>query len=610
MDSSQPLDDPGASSRELTDVPPATPDDNVQRDRAGSLRERRSSARARASWMSARARNAARRVVFISAIGAAAVIITLLALISLPREADRVMRAQLNALRETQDTVGLADSLTRARERRVAAIAFASSARQNAPASAAATVVASAIGAANRAPLPVDSLSAELQQQISRARSAPLVESYRALAGSRLLRDDGRLGELVDSIQQLDREREAYAALGGPDARYASFTTRLAALGARLIRIGEARLESYDRERRQREASRASNSATATSSIGKATDGTQNTALGSALDEQQGLPTVQSPLAESTLALVVNAATDTVSRLERILAEARSANDSLEMQRQAIRARSVLSIPPLAMLFAALVIGLAIGFASAIVREMRRPTVGDVSEAERVSDSRVIVHRGASSSAADNRNRRRVDRNLPPVIQPTAEAWQQLHLMISGLGDVVSSLQVISDQPLLEDSLAINLAGAAARESRATLLVESPQRIPMLGVLLRQTEKRGLRDLESGRSELREVISETAMGRDISVDVILAGGTGKTVPQPPLSPKVREEIRRVASRYDLALLVGKTTGDVGIPANDVVLCARLGVTPLKWLSQMARETSEKGNNLRAVVIWAADTPAA
>ena len=547
---------------------------------------------------------------FISAIGAAAVIVTLLALVSLPREADRVMRAQLDALPQPRDTTLLLDSLARARERQVAAVAVASSAKQDAPASAVATVVASSASATDSVSLPLDSASVELQQQISRARSAPLVESYRALADSRLLRNDTRLRELVDSIEQLDREREAYAALGGPDARYASFTARLAALGARLIRIGEGRLESYDKERRQQYTSRTESSSSRNVTRTGALDNLDKTSgINTKLDQQQSMLTVQSPLAESTLALMVNATADSVRRIELALREASAANDTLESQRQTIRARSDLAIPPLAMLFAALVIGLAIGYASAIIREMRRPTVGDVAEAERVSHSRVIVHKGNAQPPAENRHRRRIDKTLPPVIQPNAEAWQQLHLILSGLGDVVSSIQVISDQPLLESSLAINLAGAAARESRATLIIESPDRVPMLSVLLRHGGKRGLRDVQTGKAELREVINEIPMGRDIAADVIFAGGAGKPDAEHALSSRLREEVRRVASRYDLSLLVGKAREDVGVPTRDVVLCARIGVTPLGWLSSLSGETAAKGDNLRAVVIWAGDNPA-
>jgi hypothetical protein len=43
---------------------------------------------------------------------------------------------------------------------------------------------------------------------------------------------------------------------------------------------------------------------------------------------------------------------------------------------------------------------------------------------------------------------------------------------------------------------------------------------------------------------------------------------------------------------------------------DLVLCARLGETPLAWVARTVRAAEEQGCRIRAVVLWATDVPLA
>ncbi|HYW30453.1 MAG TPA: hypothetical protein VE869_03020 [Gemmatimonas sp.] len=580
--------------------------------------------------MSSRARNAARRGALISAVGSIVVISTLLVLVLLPREVDRALRLQLAGIPASQDTSGLLGALERARVRNGAAQLMAQTTRV-AASQAPAAAVASALGASrDSSVLARDSLGAELQLRLTRARAAPLTESYKALAESPLVQGDGRVRAIVDSIDQTDREREAYAALGGPDARYAALTARLAALGARIVRIAEAKLE----ERQEDALSPAPVAPTPSGSPplqvapspnpgAASTPATPATAAVRAADSSGAAIATDSALVlgASTPLLVtrvevvdtalVNAAAalaDTVVTLERSLQAMRSTNANNEARRAAVRLRTGAAVPPIAMLVAALVVGLAIGYGSAVVRELRRPTVGDEGEVERLTGARVIVHAGSNDATRDVRTRRRADRVLSPALDPTAEAWQQLHLTLTGLGDVVRSARVIADQPLLGATLTINLAAAAARESRATLVVEAPSRTPLLSSLLRQNKPRGLVDVQQGRAEVREAITEVPMGRDVAVDVMFAGAPVRNAAPLASRSELGDELRRVAARYDLALVMGDESADVGIPAHDVIVCARLGVTSLEWLSKVTVHARSSGHRLRAVLLWATDTP--
>lgn len=531
---------------------------------------------------------------------------TLLVLVLLPRGVDRAIRAQLDALPSRGDTTALLATLDSARARHAAAVVAAQASRVVASASPVARVT-SVPPSADSVAESRDSLSVELQQGLTRARTAPLVESYRTLADARLLRDDARVRAVVDSIEQVDREREAYAALGGPDARYATLTARLAALGQRVVRIAEAALA----ERSASLSSSRGGSAPSSSPAlpGAAADSSSAVSdTNSAFTPRAPLLPARAAIAESALVAAATATADTVSLLERSLIDVRRTNADIERRRVAIRSLGGMAIPPFAMLVAALIVGLALGYASAILRELRRPTVGDESEVERLTGARVITHAGSLEAVRDVRTRRRADRMLSPALDPTAEAWQQLHLTLTGLGDVVRTVRIVADQPLLGKTLALNLAAASARESRATFLVEPPGASPLLALLLRQTRRRGMLDVQHGKAELREVITEIPMGRDVSVDVLFPGTPTGNALADAAHFGTNDEVRRVAARYDLTVIAGESPAELGDTPQDIIVCARLGVTTLAWLGQVAVQARGAKHRLRAVLLWAADTP--
>src|SRR5438876_11656436 len=74
-----------------------------------------------------------------------------------------------------------------------------------------------------------DSLSAELatlNRLIDRAENAPLPTSYRALAASPTVAADPRVRVLLDSLADIERERNAFGAVGGVDPVDLSLTSR------------------------------------------------------------------------------------------------------------------------------------------------------------------------------------------------------------------------------------------------------------------------------------------------------------------------------------------------------------------------------------------------
>jgi hypothetical protein len=63
--------------------------------------------------------------------------------------------------------------------------------------------------------------------------------------------------------------------------------------------------------------------------------------------------------------------------------------------------------------------------------------------------------------------------------------------------------------------------------------------------------------------------------------------------------------------YDFVVFVTDTLAAAAVPPDtDVVLCARLGVTPLSWIARAVRTANEQSRRVRAVVLWADSLPLA
>src|SRR6476661_5363221 len=162
----------------------------------------------RAAWMTARARNALRRPVFIGAISVVTFIASLVALIVVPQQAKRAANAIRPAPEARPDTLPTMNSLLTA-ERQVAAadsalVATRAQLTQLIAATAAAaasdttsTGEAITTTARNRR----DSLAGEIDQLdrlLARADNAPLLGSYRALAEAAPMQGDPQVKVLLD----------------------------------------------------------------------------------------------------------------------------------------------------------------------------------------------------------------------------------------------------------------------------------------------------------------------------------------------------------------------------------------------------------------------------
>jgi len=587
----------------------------------------------RARWLAARTRNAARHKLIIAGVGAIVMIATLLTFVLLPRQADRALSGAIAALSPARDTLALraqrrrADSLRAQAEAQRSAAQVAIAASLSAATSSADSLVVSALQPA----VAGDSALRELAGFIERARQSPLVESFRSLADAPALQRDARARagakRLRDSIDVLHRDREAYAALSGPDARYASMTARLTAEGAKLVTLAERSL------REQAEAMQTDGAVTtgvaAVPSL-RADSLADSLVIGralvdSALSAQTSTPLLTPvPLPDSLLDAAVRVASDSVARLDSLFVDAVRFNTALDSAKTALRARMQVNIPPAAMLFASFVLGLTAGFAVSVWREIRRPTVGDARELEELTQSRVIVHHGAEGARLGARLGRRMRRGeaQAAVLTPAANAWPLLHLMLSNIGDMARHVQVLADRPVVAGAVGLNLASVAARESRATVLVDAAERAGAVVPLLPDSAlvKRHAAVSSDGTNAWRDARPDDAwdatrcmpLGRDASLDLVLSRRTRSDARRrPSADPATAESLGPLVRHYDFVVFVTDAWVVPAMPAGaDIVLCARLGVTPLAWITRVVRQAAESQRRIRAVVLWADDVPLA
>ncbi|MBL0170865.1 MAG: hypothetical protein IPP90_09070 [Gemmatimonadaceae bacterium] len=547
----------------------------------------------RHAWMAARARNAARKGVWIALLGGVAAVAMLIALELVPRQLERQLRRRVAELPVATDSTPIMrrlDSLhgdLRALEvARLRALPRDTAARIDSTRrdSARATVAAESTLAAGGFRTKPDSAAIDLMARVTRARNAPLPESYRALAESPLMKGEPRVRVLIDSIELVDREREAHAALAGPGARYAALTARLTTLGLGLVRLAEQRLAR---------AVLSSIAAMRTTPISGADSAQGNTLIDSAaLAERDAFRTAERMARRDSLLRHV-------AQEESALVSARRISATREARRTALEQRLRIDIPPLAMLLAALVIGVAFGYGMALLREIHRPTVGDVSELERLTAAPVVLH---SRDTAAARAERRERRDLPRIIDRESDTFVVLHLALSGVGDIAERVDVLAADPVVAAAVALGTAAAASRESRAVLVVEQAGRSPVLARLLRVKSRSGSSLSADGNATAANPVHVVTLDPDTQIHVQCAGR------DPFPHGRSTEPALPGAEQYDLRLNLLELEDEVSPVAPDVILCVRQCATPLAWLARATRQARHRQQRVRAVVLWSRNVP--
>jgi Mrp family chromosome partitioning ATPase len=531
--------------------------------------------------MAARARNALRRVVVFGVVGGVVFIAALIAFVVVPRSASRKALAVASKIEARTDST----PAVAARNRYLAEV----------------TTTDSTLNAARQAAIPVpipiidtfppavraqrDSLNKELatlNRLIDRAENAPLPTSYRALAASPAVAAEPRVRVLLDSLADIERERNAFGAVGGVDPVYLSLTSRATAIGRSIQGIADAKRGEVR---------------------GKL-----------ALIRPVAAPVEKPKTTVDTTALLATLATaqQNYAAAAKQLDQVNQRNARID--RESARARDLANVgaPPWAMLAAAVVLALAVGFAASFGTELKRPHIADPREAEQVSGARVLTVIRPPEVVVE-RSRRQADVEAPPLIDVVSESYRTLYLHIAAVEASVPIVTITGDDPGIVATVASNLAASAAYEARSTLLVDVDPTTCSVASVLRIRPDPGLSGIITGTATWPEAIVSTTIGRDRPLDVLPSGTRRVGPPDADVVEEVRKELARMQRRYDFIIITAPTSyvqrsASSIIPAPDVILCARIAHTTVGGLKSAVDSLRGADMRIHGLVLWDAEMP--
>lgn len=530
---------------------------------------------ASAQWMNARARNSLRRPLRIAVIGLITFLVSLVSLVALPRQAQRAAGVVAPAPDEWRDTARLIAGVEGERNRLDSVEASLASIR---------ALLARPIAAPAVESLPPetvakrDSLAAivsTLTRLITRVEQSPLAASYRALADAPVLRADPAVRVLADSLSDVERERETFGAIGGIDPNYVALTARATEIGHAIQEIAGTR-----RGQLQREAAALT-------------------------------PPPPAPIARPVIDTLRRVARrDSVRQVlaarTRLLDDARRANAIVERRAERARELANVAAPPIALLAASIVLGVAMGFTAVLIGEMRRPRVADVREAERATGLRVLAHLQPYEPPQE-RARRRADRELPPLLEPGADGYRFLYLQLSGLMPGTWVVMVTGHDSSLSAVVAANIAALAALDARASVLIDADPAGCAAGVM-RVAPGPGVGEIARGELAWSEAPVTQVVGRDRAADVVPAGRRAEPA---EIAAALAREAPRLARRYDTVVVTSGLAPLLEAPVMAiprVVLVVRAGHTFVIELARDVAALRADGAQLLGLVLWDRDEP--
>ena len=538
---------------------------------------RRRRAEMRAAWVAARTRNTLRHPVRFAALAGTIFVVSLVLLVLAPRDARRASQQIAPLSTRWRDTIPLlrgVDSATR----RLALADSVFAARRVLAARPVFVPPPDTLSAATIARR--DSLSArsgELTRLLDRVENSPLPQSYRALGETPSLRDDPRVRVLLDSLADVESEREEFGAGGGVDPIFVALTARATAIGRSIQSVAEARQSALrDSLARYRSAITAAPVVVAVDTI---------------------TPMVRRDSAQAAL--------DTAAAS---LNGARRENAETDRQLRNARALANVVAPPVAILAAALVLGLTLGFAVSLLIEIARPRVSDLQEAERVTGARVLAV-VRPREIPPERTRRKADLKLPPLIDPTSDAYRHLASHASVAGPSRAVITIAGDVPAVTATIAANIAAVSANEMRSTLLIDADlENRPMTSVL-RLPPASGITSVLSSAVELSAAAIQAPVGRDRWLDVVPTGSEQRGPIATREAETLRDAITRTARHYELTVVVSPfdqaTLVRVG---SNVLVCAHIAHSLVATVRSAVAALRDSGAQIVGIVLWSADAP--
>jgi Mrp family chromosome partitioning ATPase len=532
-------------------------------------------------WMAARARNALRRVVVFGVVGGVVFVAALIAFVVVPRNASKkalAVASRIEARADSSPAVAARNRYQTELTRTDSVLNAARLAAMPVP-----TPVIDTFPPAVRAQR--DSLNGELatlNRLIDRAENAPLPTSYRALAASPAVAADPRVRVLLDSLADIERERNAFGAVGGVDPVYLALTSRATAIGRSIQGIADVKRGEVR---------------------GKL-----------ALIRPIAAPVAKPKILVDTAALLAQSATAQQNYAAAVKQLEQVNQRNARIDRESARARELANVgaPPWAMLAAAVVLALAVGFAASFGTELKRPHIADPREADQVSGARVLTVIRPPEVVVE-RSRRQADVEAPPLIDVVSESYRTLYLHIASVEASVPIVTITGDDPGIVATVAANLAASAAYEARSTLLVDVDPTTCSVASVLRIRPDPGLSGIITGSATWPEAIVPTTIGRDRPLDVLPSGTRRAGLPEPNTVEEVRKELARMQRRYDFIIIAAPTSyvqrsASSIIPSPDVILCARIAHTTIGGLKTAVDSLRGADMRIHGLVLWDAEMP--
>lgn len=530
--------------------------------------------------MSARSRNASRRFVVMGIVGGLAFIAALMAFVLVPGQATRTAVRVSATLEERPDSNRSAALRNRAAAEITAADSMLAAARLVMPSAPIPVVDTFPMEVIAQRGVLAEEI-ATLSRLIERADNAPLPSSYRALAEAPSLAADASVRALLDSLAEIEKERDAFGAVGGVDPIYVALTSRATAVGRSIQEIAEARRAAA---RQQLAAIR------------------------------PVAPRVMTQARVDTAGFLARRAASQRAYVGAVrdLAQISATNERIDRESSRARNLANLGAPPLAMLAAALVLALALGFAASLAFELRLPSIADAHEVEQVTGVRVLSVIEPKELIAE-RSRRQADETGLPLIDVVSEGYRRLYLHLVATEANVPVVTVAGDDAAIVATVASNIAAAAAYEARSTLIVDVDPATSTIANLFRVSSNPGLAGIISGKSDWATSVVQATVGRDRTLDILPSGTERTGTPDPLVAERIRGDFARMEQRYDLIVIAAPTAyvqrGPASIiPGPDVVLCARIAHTRIARLREAVESLRALDHRIHGIVLWDDDMP--
>jgi hypothetical protein len=535
------------------------------------------------AWLASRARNALKRPAFIGAIGVGTFITALVSMVVVPRT--QRQPAQVVAVAVRPDTLTVAGEAALGRLKLAQAESALIVARSEVTKAA---LEAAALAAANPdtiVPLDStvrDSLEARINRietQLQRAEQAPLLSSYKALADLPELRNQTRVRALLDTLAEIEREREGFGAVGGVDPVFVALTSRASEIGRAIQAIASERRNDF---------------------------------VAQLAPPVRAQPVI--PVAPAVDTAVHVAARDSIRLAivghDQELDRRRQVAKGMDLAEARAREKATAVAPPLALLASAFVLSWVIGFAVAFLAELKKPRVSSASELERFTGVRVLSTVETPMPSVE-RGRRKADRAAPPYFDPGAEGYQLAYLGLATDHPSLLMATVTGDDPVIAAVVACNLAAVAAEEARNTLVVDLEASCSA-SAALRSRIQPGVTDIIRGGVTWPDATTAARIGRDKTVDLV-PHGSGATVSTESLIERFKQDSLRLARYYDAIFLLADARdvaqGLTGaLPSKEVIYSAQPGITPLRKLRDQLESIRAAGGSVRGIVLWEAERP--